>query len=64
MTSQSCCKSLVEALEAQAFLLNDVSGITHSGWLLQRERDKARKIIFGNVKQRKLLLSYPSSQNY
>lgn len=35
MTSQSGCESFVEAPESPAFLLNDVSCITHRGRLLQ-----------------------------
>lgn len=42
MTSQSCCKPFVEALEAQAFLLNDLSCISKSGWLLVREKPNKR----------------------
>lgn len=34
MAFQSCCKSLVEALEPQTFLLNDMSCISKSKWLL------------------------------
>lgn len=47
VTSQSCCKSFVEALESQAFLLNDVSCITHSGWLLQEREAKPGRLSLG-----------------
>lgn len=58
VTSQSCCKSFVEALESQAFLLNDVSCITHGGWLLHERGERSSLGLWNRINYS---FNFPSS---